>query len=78
MGRMASETPPIGAGRGACGYCTISEPSSGALPPRASRTVETPSDTFDQSSPVDCVMSARRTSSSAGLRSFAPVSRRAS
>ena len=51
---MASETPrasrPAAA---ACGYCTISEPSPGALPPRAGRTVETPSATFDQSSPVD-------------------------
>ena len=38
--------------RGTCGYCTISELRSGALPPRAVRTVETPSVTFDQSSPV--------------------------
>ena len=62
---------PAASGRGGCGYCTISEFNSGALPPRAVRTVETASATFDQSSPVVCVISARRTSSSAGLRSFA-------
>ena len=70
-----SRTPSA---RGGGGYCTISEFRSGALPPRAVRTVETLSATFDQSSPVFWVISARRTSSSAGLRSLAPVSRRAS
>ena len=72
------EALPAAIGRGTCGYCTISDFSSGALPPRAVRKVETPSATFDQSSPVLWVISARRTSSSAGLRSLAPVSRRAS
>ena len=41
-------------------------------------TVETDSATLDQSSPVFWVISARRTSSSAGLRSLVPVSSLAS
>ena len=80
-GARASSRPPLadaGARGGGGGYCTISEFRSGALPPRAVRTVETLSATLDQSSPVFWVISARRTSSSAGLRSLAPVSRRAS
>jgi len=76
---LKSDTAPIArAGGGGDGYCTISDLRSGALPPRVIFTVETASATFDQSSPVVWVMSARRISSSAGLRSFVPVSSRAS